>query len=522
MPVKKRKIKEDKPDMKAKTEKRPKPPPLGKGCKEIVWLTSEASPYAKTGGLADVSGALPVALSERGHRVSVIMPYYPQMMGEYNRKINVCFQLLGVPFLGRTEWAQILEHKVNPNLTYYFIEYHSFFNRPALYDWLGMEYGDNSERFIFFCRAAMQAILALRIKPDILHTNDWHTALCSVYMKSPLYRNYHNFDNTASILTIHNLAYQGVFHKSHLYFTGLGWEYFTMRCLEFHDQINLLKGGIMTADFISTVSPTHAQEILSPMYGFNLDAPLRERSVAGRLRGILNGIDVEKWDPQNARNIPAAYSVEDMSGKAVCKAELQKAFKLQQRPHSPLMGIVARLAYQKGIDVFAAAIEDMLAYDDVQFVILASGDTALQNWLLALAVKHPAKFAVHIGYSDKLAHLVEAGSDFFVMPSRYEPCGLNQMYSMRFGTPPVVRATGGLDDTVVNFNPKDYSASTGFKFWDLNQKSLLNTLRWAASVYRLDPEGYRQTQINGMNQDFSWNRTAGQYEELYEDATSAV
>ncbi len=496
-------------------EKRHRPPALKEGCREIVWLTSEASPYAKTGGLADVSAALPLALSERGHRISVIMPYYPQVMGEHNKKVKVCYQLLGVPFLGRTEWAQILEHQVNPNLTYYFIEYHSFFNRPALYDWLGLEYGDNSERFIFFCRAAMQAILALKIKPDILHANDWHTALCCVYLKSPLYRDFAAFQKTASVLTIHNLAYQGCYHKSHLYFTGLGWEYFTYRCLEFYDQINLLKGGIMTADYLTTVSPTHANEIITPAYGFNLDAPLRERKAAGQLRGILNGIDVKKWDPQHDRYIPAHYSAEDLSGKAICKSELQKTFSLPHRPHAPVFGIVTRLAYQKGIDVFSAAIDDMLVYDDVQFVLLASGDPGLQGWLSHVASKHPRKMAVHIGYSDKLAHLIESGSDFFVMPSRYEPCGLNQMYSMRYGTPPVVRSTGGLEDTVINYNPGDYSASTGFKFWDLNPKSLLNTLRWTASVYRHEPEGYRQVQINGMRQDFSWNRTAGLYEELY-------
>ncbi len=522
MAVRRRKNADIKIEKMEHAEKRPKAPPLAKGCKEIVWLTSEAAPYAKTGGLADVSQALPLALSRKGHRVSVIMPYYPQIMGEHNRNVKVSYELLGVPFLNRMEWAQILEHRISPNLTYYFIEYHSFFNRPALYDWQGIEYGDNSERFIFFCRACMQAILALKLKPDILHTNDWHTALCSVYLRSPLYKHYHNFDRTASILTIHNLAYQGVYHKSHLYFTGLGWEYFNYRCLEFYDQINLLKSGILAADYLTTVSPTHAQEILSPTYGFNLDAPLRDRFKEGRLRGILNGIDVDAWNPAADKHIPAGFTAEDMAGKTICKEALQKTFKLPHRPHSPIFGVVSRLAYQKGLDVFASAIDDMLVYDDVQFVVLASGDTGLQNWLLALAARHPAKFAVHVGYSDKLAHLIEAGSDFFVMPSRYEPCGLNQMYSMRYGTPPVVRSTGGLEDTVVNYDPKNYASSTGFKFWDLYPKSLLNTLRWAASVYRHEPDGYRTVQLNGMRQDFSWDHTAGLYERLYDDAAGSV
>jgi starch synthase len=490
--------------------------------KEIVWLTSEASPYAKTGGLADVSGALPQALSRKGYKVSVIMPYYPKMMGDNNKNVKVCYQNLGVPFLGRTEWTQILEHKVNPNLTYYFIEYHRFYDRPALYDWRGIEYADNSERFIFFCRAAMQAIMALKLKPDILHANDWHAALCCVYLKSELYKYCHNFDKTTSVLTVHNIAYQGVFPKSHLYFTGLGWECFTNRCLEFYDQINLLKGGVMTADFVTTVSPTHANEILSPAYGFSLDAPLRERSAAGRLRGIINGIDSEKWNPETDKLIPANYSVENIGGKSICKEELQKRFSLPIRPHAPVFGIVARFAHQKGLDVFISSVEDMLMYDDAQFVTLASGDPGLEGLFSKMALKYPAKFAVHIGYDDKLAHLVESGSDFFLMPSRYEPCGLNQMYSMRYGTPPIVRATGGLEDTVINYNPQDFSRSTGFKLWDLNPRSLLNTMRWSASVYRLEPEGYRQVQVNGMKQDFSWKHTADLYEKLYSDAIAAI
>lgn len=506
-----------KPEIKAETTQTMK---RSLNTKTIVWVTSEAVPYAKSGGLADVSGALPAALAERGHHVYVIMPYYPKLMGKYNHELKVRHQLLGVPFCGRTEWAQLLEHKISNRLSYIFIEYHHFFDRSSLYDWNGTAYGDNPERFIFFCRAAMQAVLALELNPDILHVNDWHAALCSVYLISHLYRNYANFANCASVLTIHNVAYQGTYNKSYLYCTGLGWEYFNYHCLEFYDNISFLKAGIMTSHMVNTVSPSYALEILSPYHGYLMDSALRERAAQGAFHGILNGIDVNVWNPETDKFIPKNFSKDNMSGKKTCKAELQKMFSLPQRPDSPLFGIVSRLVYQKGIDIFANAVQDMLLYDDVQFVIIGTGESWLQNRLCQLAAKYPAKLGIQIGYSDETAHLIEAGCDFFVMPSRYEPCGLNQMYSAHYGTAPIVRATGGLDDTVCNFDISKPWISTGFKFWDLNPQALLNTMRWAASIYRLHPKEFRQMQINAMSQDFSWNHTASLYEKLYDEALS--
>ncbi|MDB1123345.1 glycogen synthase GlgA [Vibrio algarum] len=485
----------------------------------IVWATSEAAPYAKTGGLADVSYSLPYAMAENGHNVSVIMPYYPQVMGELCEQTECVYELLGVPFGdGNEEWASIRQHKINDNLSFYFIEYDKFYDRPKLYDWGGSEYADNAERFIFLSRAVMQAVLALDIKVDVLHANDWHVALCNVYVKSDLYRSYSNFAETKSIMTIHNIGYQGVFNKSNLSFTGLTWDYFNFQCLEFFDQLNFLKAGVLTADMVTTVSPTYAEEILTPEYGFSLENALQHKAVKGKLRGIINGIDIHEWNPESDALLPHNYSHNDLSGKVLCKAELQKEFGLEVRPDVPVYGVVSRLATQKGLDVFIECIDEMLKNDDVQFVIVGSGESWQESALGNFARTYPGKCGVHIGYSNKLAHLVEAGSDFFVMPSRYEPCGLNQMYSMKYGTVPIVRSTGGLEDTVHNYSASNLEQATGFKFYDLYPAALRDTMRWAASIYRNDKPAFEKMIVNGMKTDFSWHLTAMEYEELYDHA----
>ncbi len=487
----------------------------------IVWATSEAAPYAKTGGLADVSFSLPHALAEDGHHVSVFMPYYPQVMAEQCADTVCVHELLGVPFGDENElWGSIRQHKLSDNLSFFFIEFDRYFDRPKLYDWDGHEYSDNAERFIFLSRAIMQAVLALDLKVDVLHCNDWHTALCSVYLKSGLYESYDNFSETKSVMTIHNIGYQGVFNKANLYWTGLGWDYFNVNCFEFYDQLNLLKAGVLTADIVTTVSPTYAKEILSVDYGFGLQRSLQHRAVQGKLRGIINGIDELEWNPETDKLIPANFSHKDLRGKAICKAELQKEFGLPIRPNVPLYGIVSRLATQKGLDVFIDCVEEMLINDDVQFVIIGSGDIAQEAALLNYAKAYPNKFGCYIGYNNKRAHMVEAGSDFFVMPSRYEPCGLNQMYSMKYGTLPIVRSTGGLEDTVRNYSPKRINKSTGFKFYDLHTDSLRTTMRWAASIYHNEKTAFAKMIQNGMTIDFSWHHTAVEYEELYRHANS--
>ncbi|UGA53960.1 glycogen synthase GlgA [Vibrio sp. VB16] len=487
----------------------------------IVWATSEAAPYAKTGGLADVSYSLPYAMAENGHNVSVIMPYYPQVMGERCEQTERVYEMLGVPFgEGNEEWASIRQHKISENLSFYFIEYDKFYDRPKLYDWDGSEYVDNAERFIFLSRAIMQAVLALDIKVDVLHSNDWHVALCNVYVKSDLYNAYSNFSETKSIMTIHNIGYQGVFNKSNLPLTGLPWDYFNFQCLEFYDQLNFLKAGVLSADMVTTVSPTYAEEILTAEYGFSLENALQHKAVKGKLRGIINGIDIQEWDPESDTLLPHNYSHNDLSGKALCKAELQKEFGLEVRPDVAIYGVVSRLATQKGLDVFIECIHEMLEQDDVQFVIVGSGESWQESALTDYAKRYPHKFGAYIGYSNKLAHLVEAGADFFVMPSRYEPCGLNQMYSMKYGTVPIVRSTGGLEDTVHNYSAGNLEHATGFKFYDLYPAALRDTMRWAASIYRNDKPAFERMMVNGMTTDFSWQLTATEYEELYEHANT--
>ncbi len=483
----------------------------------IVWVTSESTPFAKTGGLADVSEALPKALAARGHHVSVIMPWYPQKMSRMGLRFSAVYDNLKVPFDGGEEWARILEYDKAPGLKYYFVEFNRFYDRPTLYDWGGTEYSDNAARFIFLSRAAMEICVHLKLEPDILHANDWHSALCCVYLKSELYAQ--SLPGCRSVLTIHNVGYQGSFDKGNLFWTGLGWQYFNYMCLEFYDRINLLKGGIMTADMVSTVSPTYAREILSRNFAFGLEGPLQNAAFRGKLRGILNGIDVSVWNPRTDRLLPARYSEDSLEGKALCKQVLQNQFGLVCDPNRPLFAVISRLAFQKGLDILADSLEDILPYDDWQFVILASGDKALEARCRSLAERFPGKLAAFLGYAgDASAHLAEAGADFFVMPSRYEPCGLNQMYSMAYGTLPVVRHTGGLADTVVNYDRNAPSKSTGFVLWDLNRESLRETLRWAAGVWYSSKDHIALMRRCGMTADFSWNHTAEQYEKMYNDA----
>ena len=484
----------------------------------IGWASSEAVPFAKTGGLADVSSSLPSALADAGHAVSVIMPFYPQKMGKLNLEYSKVYENLKVPLGDQEEWASVRELKLKKNLTFYFVEFNRFYDRPTLYDWNGTEFADNPQRFIFLSRAVMEIALHLELKPDIIHANDWHTALCCVYLRSHLYRD--ALPDCRSVLTIHNIGYQGVFNKENLYWTGLGWGYFHYNCMEYYDQLNFLKAGVMTAHMVNAVSPTYAQEILSPEYGFGLDPALRNCAYSGRLRGILNGIDVHEWDPVHDKLLPATFSADNISGKNVCRKKLQEYFHLPVRADVPLFATISRLAYQKGLDVQAAALTKLLeAGEDLQFVVVGSGDPGLENWYAHLQERFPGKLSFFRGDApDNLSHLVEAGADFFAMPSRYEPCGLNQMYSMRYGTLPIVRSTGGLADTVTNFNYQNSESATGFVFYDLNAEALANTMRWAAAVRRDERAAFDAMRRNAMTRDFSWNNTASQYERMYEDA----
>jgi starch synthase len=479
----------------------------------IVMIASEAVPYAKTGGLADVVGTLPKALKTLGHEVIVILPKYSSI--DYVRHgLRPFLDSLGVWMGGEQEWASVhtAEHD---GVSYYFIESHKYFDRWGLYhDADYNDYLDNARRYGFLTRAGLQLTQDLRLEPDIIHVHDWQSALAPAYLKlwhwnDPL------LGGAASVLTIHNIAYQGVYDAKDYHYLGLQAGNFPSDKFEDYGRINFLKGGIVYADAVNTVSPTYASETRTPLGGMGL-APYLNNKGANYV-GILNGCDYEQWNPEIDGLIPARYSAKDLSGKAANKARLQELFLLDIDPKIPIIGSIGRLASQKGMGLLASIIEGVCNDMLVQFVVLGSGEKSLESYFGDLPARYPGRVGSFIGYNNELSHLIEAGSDFFVMPSLYEPCGLNQMYSLRYGTLPIVRATGGLEDTVQNYNEADGSGN-GFKFWEPAPSALYYTLGWAVSTYFDRPQHLQQMIQSGMAQDFSWERSARAYEALYRQA----
>jgi starch synthase len=467
---------------------------------KVLFVVSECVPYAKTGGLGDVAGALPLALAARGHDVRVVLPRYRSVMKFPATKLPVP---LGVPLGDGEAWAAVWETRLKSSAArVYFLEQNELFDRAGIYNDAHGDFGDNLARFTFLSRGALKLCGYLGWTPDVVHVHDWPTSLVPIYLntierESPLGR-------AASVLTIHNLGYQGWFDKSEYHQTGLEWDQFHWRSLESFDRINLLKGGINHATLVSTVSPRYAMEIQTPDGGHGLDGTLRDR---GRdVIGILNGIDDSIWNPATSPHLPAHYSADDLSGKAVCKAALQREMGLPERPDVPLIGLISRLVHQKGIDIFAGALERVLSLD-TQVVVLGSGEPWAEE-LFGRLSKTTDRVGAYLGMNESLAHRIEAGSDLFVMPSRYEPCGLNQMYSQRYGTLPIVRAVGGLDDTVENF-------VTGFKFDELSPEALAQTTEWAVNTYRTAPEQFRAMQVRAMKKPLGWDHASRQYEALY-------
>ncbi|MDR0635996.1 MAG: glycogen synthase [Treponema sp.] len=486
---------------------------------KILMAASEAVPFAKTGGLADVVSALSLALAKFGHDVRIALPrYYSIDRGQLTQIEGP----LGVPMGGREEWSAVYTTelpgsiKKNP-VQVYFIDHEQFFGRDGIYGvpW-EPDFLDNPRRFTFLSRAVFQLCRKLNWYPDILHAHDWPTALVPVFLK---YREKgESFVNTVSALTIHNLGYQGIYNKDNFFYTNLGWDVFYNAGFDDWNMMNLLKAGLNSADKINTVSPNYARETQTQTHGFRLDEVLRYRSAD--YVGILNGIDTEVWNPQSDTFIPANYSAGDMSGKAKVKAALQKEFGLPVEPDVPLLGMVTRLTEQKGVgEVFGPAYgsawsicRDMR----IQFVLLGSGEAWCENEIKSLSSRLP-NFKAQIGYSEKISHLIEAGSDFFLMPSRYEPSGLNQMYSLTYGTLPIVRNTGGLADTVENFN-QETGAGTGFMFDDLTPSAIYNTVGWAVWAYYNKRSQIEAMRLRGMKQNFSWESSAHQYIAMYEKA----
>jgi starch synthase len=467
---------------------------------KVLFVASEVVPFAKTGGLADVVGALPIALAARGHDVRVVLPRYRVAKKHAAERLPTP---LAVPLGHGEAWCGVWEARFGRgDARVYMLEHDALFDRDGIYGEANGAYGDNLARYSLLSRGAIKLCDAIGFAPDVVHAHDWQTALVPVYLRSIEARS--PVARAASILTIHNMAYQGWFSKQELYQTQLGWDVFHARGLEAYDGINLLKGGIYHADLVSTVSPRYAREIQTPEGGEGLDGALRDRGAD--VIGVLNGIDDEVWNPARDPYVAAPFSAEDLDGKALCKAALQAEMGLPDAPRVPIVAIVSRFARQKGIDVFAAALDDILSLG-VQVVVLGSGEAWAEKAFARLSAEHP-RFKAYIGMNEGLAHRIEAGADLFVMPSRYEPCGLNQLYSQRYGTMPVVRAIGGLDDTVEHDR-------TGFKFEELDADELGQALATAVYAYHERPEHFRTMQYDSMRKPMSWRHAARQYEALY-------
>jgi starch synthase len=477
---------------------------------KIAFASSEAVPFVKTGGLADVTHALTRNLAAEGHDVRLFIPRY-YAVDRTRFDCRVVDGPLGVPIGNGERWAALYISDVIPGVKTYLIEHDAFFGRDGVYDDGYNAYADNAERFTFYCRAVMQACLAINFSPDIIHCNDWQTGLIPIYAKT-LYKNSKHFAKTKSVMTIHNLGYQGVFSCNDIDLTQLGREALNEDCLKFNESINFLKGGILWADGITTVSRRYAEEIKTPGFGNGLSDILKKRSE--QLSGITNGVDYEHWDPMHDHTIPVQYGISKMRGKLICKEYLQNEMKLKVNPEIPLLATISRITYQKGIDQLLASIESLRVRHDFQFVLLGSGDAAILDRYESLCKEFPSRFALYRGYDDRLAHRIEAGADIYCMPSRYEPCGLNQMYSQRYGTIPVVRATGGLDDTVEEWNPLT-KEGTGFKFGELSVGNLNNAIESAIALFH-KKEDWEIIRRNAMKFRKEWIDAVREYERVYE------
>ena len=482
------------------------------GSLKVVIVASEVMPFAKTGGLADVTGALPVALARLGHQVSVIMPRYPAIERAV-RSLEKVQDPLVVAMGSRTEEGAVWSAKLAARVPVYFIEHQAYFERDALYTTASGDYPDNAQRFAFFAKAALAACQALKLQPDIIHCHDWQAALIPAYLQTVLQHD-PAWASTGSLLTIHNIAYQGLFPPDVMAFLELPPDIYSPDGLEFYGQVNYLKAGIVYADLINTVSRRYSQEIQTAEFGCGLEGILRYREQD--VYGILNGIDDRAWNPAKDRLIAARYSATNLSGKQVCKRDLVKTFGLSPAwTNAPLVGMISRLVDQKGFDLLESAIHRLLALD-LGLVVLGTGQAHYEDFLHQVRARYPGKVGVVIGFDDVLAHKIEAGSDIFLMPSRFEPCGLNLMYSMRYGTVPVVRATGGLDDMIEAYEP-GLDRGNGFKFESYDAEALLATLQRALTLYR-DRAAWERLMRRGMQADFSWAKSAQAYADLYATA----
>ena len=478
----------------------------------IAFAASEGVPFSKTGGLADVVGALPRALAAQGHQISVYLPRYRQTKLVDPRPV---LRSITIPFDDEYRFCSVVTAGNEDGIRHYFVDYPPYFDREALYGTAVGDYPDNAERFALFSRAVIEASKIVGA-PDVFHCHDWQSALIPVILRT-FYSQDPAFENVATVFTIHNMGYQGLFPAEILPLLMLPWDLFTISKMEFFGQVNFLKGALAFSDYITTVSKKYSQEIQTTEYGFGLEGVLRNR--AATVTGILNGIDYDVWNPGNDPFIAAKYAPQDFSGKAVDKADLLATFGINNADTKlPVIGIVSRFAAQKGFDLIAQ-IMDRLAREDMILTVLGSGDKDYEEMFLRLHKQFPHKIAVKVAYDNVIAHKIEAGADMFLMPSRYEPSGLNQIYSLKYGTVPVVRATGGLDETIEPWDART-GKGTGFKFYEYSGESLLLTIRAALRAFR-DEASWHVLMRNGMSKDFSWANSAKEYVKVYERARQA-
>ena len=478
---------------------------------QIVFAASEAVPFAKTGGLADVVGALPQEIARLGHEVTVYLPLYREVHQHLGAELKYAVRSVTIPFPHGNRFAGIVEGGVREGVKFYFVDCPELFDRQGIYGNNGDSYGDNAERFGLYCRAVLEATKLLGV-PDVFHVHDWEAALIPVLLRT-VYSTDPMLKKCAVVLTIHNAGYQGWFPPSTTEQLLLPWDIFTFDKLEHFNTFNFLKGGIVYAEKLTTVSRKYAEEIQTPEFGGGLDAALRQR--ASDLRGILNGVDYTEWDPATDGHLAAHYSPTDLAGKRECRTDLLHAFGLEVPEQTPVIGVCSRFASQKGFDLLEQ-IAGRLAERDVAVVALGTGEPYYEKFFRDFAYANAGRFAVQICYDDAIAHKIEAGADILLMPSRFEPCGLNQIYALKYGTIPVVRATGGLDDTVQEWNPGSRTG-TGFKFGPYEAQALLDTIDRALTVF-YDKKQWSQLMQNGMAQNFSWQQPAREYAGVYEEA----
>ncbi len=481
----------------------------------VLFVTSEVEPFVKTGGLADVSASLPQAIKELGHEIRIAAPRYGSI-SERKFKIHDVIRLkeIEIPIGEQKKVANVNSSFIantKAKVQVYFIASKEYFGRHGIYasQETKKDYADNDERFIFFSRGVLETLKRLGWQPDVIHCNDWQTGLIPAYLKT-IYSNDPFFKNVKTVFTIHNLAYQGVFPAASFKKTGLPDSAFTPEGLEFYGKMSFMKAGLVYSDVITTVSEKYAEEIrTSAEYGCGLEGVIQKRK--SHLHGIVNGIDHEIWNPQTDTLIATRYDSHSIESKSENKKALLKKFNLEFKESIPIIGMISRLVDQKGLDLIERISEDMIKAD-IKFVLLGAGEKQYQDFFESFHKKHPSKVGVYFGYSDEIAHLIEAGSDMYLMPSKYEPCGLNQMYSLRYGTVPIVRATGGLEDTIVDVDSA--TSGTGFKFKKYEAKELLKAIHRALKMYQ-DQNAWKKIMRNGMAQDFSWETSAKKYATLY-------